>query len=231
MSLYESLESNGSISLRSMFNDPKYDFDGSASTLSVERLIFAVCRGGWPVSLNEMSDEVRLLIARDYVNVICDEDISRVDGRLRNPVLSRLIIRSYARNPCSLAKKTMMSADVTAEMETTTMSTFDDYVQTLERLFVIEDIEAWWPAIRSKSMIRTGKKRCFTDPSIAVAVMGASPETLEMDQKTFGFMYEYLCIRDLRVYSQALGRRLSYYHNRLGLEADAVLQWMMAGMR
>ena len=223
MSLFESLESNGSISLRRMFDDPGYDIDGAMSPLSVEGLIFAACRGGWPASLDEMSDKARMLIAKDYVNVICDEDISRVDGRQRNPVLARLILRSYARNLCTLAKKTMMLADVTVEMETTAMSTFDDYVQALERLFVIEDIEAWCPAIRSKSMIRTGKKRCFTDPSIAVAAMGASPETLELDLNTFGFVYECLCMRDLRVYSQALGGRLSYYHDRLGLEADAVL--------
>lgn len=223
MSLFESLESNGSISLRRMFDDATYDIDGAMSPLSVEMLIFAACRGGWPASLDEMSDKARMLIAKDYVNVICDEDISRVDGRQRNPVLARLILRSYARNLCSLAKKTMMLADVTVEMETTAMSTFDDYVQALERLFVVEDIEAWCPAIRSKSMIRTGKKRCFTDPSIAVAVMGASPETLELDLNTFGFVFECLCMRDLRVYSQALGGRLSYYHDRLGLEADAVL--------
>ena len=223
MSLFESLESNGEISLSRLFNDPAYDFDGTTSQLTIERLIFAACRGGWPASLDEMSDKARLLIAKDYVNVICNEDISRVDGRQRNPVLARLILRSYARNLCSLAKKTVMLADVTAEMESTVMSTFDDYVQALERLFVIEDIEAWSPSIRSKTVIRTGKKRCFTDPSIAVAVLGASPETLELDLNTFGFVFECLCFRDLKVYSQALGGRLSYYHDRLGLEADAVL--------
>ena len=103
------------------------------------------------------------------------------------------------------------------------MSTFDDYVQALERLFVIDDIEAWCPAIRSKSMIRTGKKRCLVDPSIAVALLGASPETLELDLNTLGFIFECLSFRDLKVYSQALGGRLSYYHDRMGLEADAVL--------
>lgn len=223
MSLFESLESNGEISLSRLFNDPTYDIDGITSQLTIERLIFAACRGGWPASLDEMSEEARLLIAKDYVNVICNEDISRVDGRQRNPVLARLVLRSYARNLCSLAKKTVMLADVTAEMETTVMSTFDDYVQAFERLFVIEDIEAWNPSIRSKTVIRTGKKRCFTDPSIAVAVLGASPETLELDLNTFGFVFECLCYRDLNVYSQALGGRLSYYHDRLGLEADAVL--------
>ena len=193
------------------------------SQLTIEGLIYAACRGGWPAALDQMSDEARLLIAKDYVNVVCDEDISRVDGRQRNPSLARLILRSYARNVCTLAKKTAMLADVATEMETTAMSTFDDYVQALERLFVIEDIEAWSPAIRSKTVIRTGKKRCLTDPSIAVAALGASPQTLELDLNTFGFVFECLCFRDLRVYSQTLGGRLSYYHDRLGLEADAVL--------
>ena len=223
MSLFESLESNGAVSLRRLFDEPEYDIDGAMSQLTIEGLIYAACRGGWPAALDQMSDEARLLIAKDYVNVVCDEDISRVDGRQRNPSLARLILRSYARNVCTLAKKTAMLADVATEMETTAMSTFDDYVQALERLFVIEDIVAWSPAIRSKTVIRTGKKRCLTDPSIAVAALGASPQTLELDLNTFGFVFECLCFRDLRVYLQTLGGRLSYYHDRLGLEADAVL--------
>ena len=201
MSLYESLESNGMISLRQLFDNPNYDIDGITSSLTIEQLIYAACRGGWPASLDDMSLEARLLIAKDYVNIICDEDISRVDSRQRNPVLARLILRSYARNLCTLAKKTMMLADVSVEMESTAMSTFDDYVQALERLFVIDDVEAWCPAIRSKSMIRTGKKRCLVDPSIAVALLGASPQTLELDLNTFGFIFECLSFRDLKVYS------------------------------
>lgn len=116
-----------------------------------------------------------------------------------------------------------MVADVAKEMEGISMPTFDEYVEALEKLFVIDDIEAWSPAIRSKTVIRTGMKRCFVDPSIAVASLGASPENLELDLKTFGFIFECLCFRDLRVYSQASGGRLSYYHDRFGLEADAVL--------
>ena len=223
MSLYESLESNGNVSLRRLFDEPNYDIDGAMSGLSIENLIFAACRGGWPASLDEISEAAKLLIAKDYVDIICSEDISRVDKVKRNPSLARLILRSYARNICTLAKKTSMLADVAEEMESTSMPTFDGYVGALEKLFVINDIEAWSPAIRSKTVIRTGKKRCFTDPSIAVAALGASPQSLELDLKTFGFIFECLCFRDLHVYSQALGGRLSYYHDRLGLEADAVL--------
>ena len=223
MSLFESLESNGSVSLYCLFNDPEYVIDGEMSQLSIEQLIFAACRGGWPASLDEMSVNAKLLIAKDYVDVICDEDISRVDKVRRNPALARLILRSYARNICTLAKKTSMLADVSEEMAETSMPTFNDYVGALEKLYVIDDIEAWSPAIRSKTVIRTGKKRCFVDPSIAVAALGTSPKSLERDLNTFGFIFECLCFRDLRVYSQALGGRLSYYHDRLGLEADAVL--------
>lgn len=223
MSLFESLESNGSVSLRSLFDNPDYDIDGEMSQITIEQLIFAACRGGWPASLDVKSVEAKLLIAKDYVEEICHNDISRVDKLTRNPSLARLVLRTYARNICTLAKKTSMLADVSEEMEGISMPTFDDYISALEKLFVIDDIEAWSPAIRSKTVIRTGKKRCFVDPSIAVAALGSSPESLEVDLNTFGFIFECLCFRDLRVYSQALGGRLSYYHDRYGLEADAVL--------
>ena len=223
MSLYESKESNGKISLRELFDNKELDIDGIVSNLSIEELIFAACRGGWPASLDDMSMAAKLLIARDYIDVICSEDISKVDKVQRNPALAKLILRSYSRNLCTLAKKTSMLADVSVEMDGTSTKTFDDYVEALEKLFVIEDIEAWCPAIRSATVIRTGKKRCFVDPSIAVAAMGASPQSLELDLKTFGFIYECMCVRDLRIYSQAMGGTLSYYHDRYGLEADAVL--------
>lgn len=223
MSLFESLESNGTISLRHLFDDPNYDIDGKISQLSIEKLIFAACRGGWPASLDVMSRDAKLLIAKDYVDIICNEDISRVDKTRRNPALARLILRTYSRNLCTLAKKTSLLADVSEEMEGTAMNTFNDYVEALAKLYVIDDMEAWSPAIRSKTVIRTGKKRCLVDPSIAVAALGASPESLELDLNTFGFIFECLCFRDLRVYSQALGGKLSYYHDKYGLEADAVL--------
>lgn len=223
MSLYESKESSGEISFLELFDNKSLDIDGITSKLSIEELIMLACRGGWPDSLNVKSEKAQLLIAKDYLNKVCEDDISRVDGVQRNPELARLILRSYARNLCTLAKKTAMLADVKVEMETTVQATFDEYVDALKRLFVIEDIDAWCPAIRSATAIRSGKKRCFIDPSIAVAAMGASPKSLELDLKTFGFIFECMCIRDLRVYSQAMGGRVSYYHDRYGLEADIVL--------
>jgi len=223
MSLYESLESNGQISLSELFDNDSLDIDGIESKMTIEQLIFAACRGGWPASLDVKSEKAKLLIAKDYVNIVCDEDISKIDGIRRNPLLARQIIKSYARNLCTLAKKTNMLKDMIAESESITMVTFDDYVAALEKLFVIEDIEAWNPSIRSATAIRSGKKRCFVDPSIAVAALGLSPQLLELDLKTFGFIFECMVLRDLRVYSQALGGRLSYYNDKYGLEADAVL--------
>lgn len=223
MSLFESKESNGSISLRAMFREPTLDIDGAMSELSVEELIFSACRGGWPAALRRRSDAAKLLIARDYINNICESDISTVDGVQRNPSWTNMILRAYARNVSTLAKKTNIYKDVAANADSMTAATMDSYLNALEKLFVIEDLDAWCPAIRSATTIRSGKKREFTDPSIAAAAMGLTPEYLETDLKTFGFIFECLCIRDLKVYSQTLGGRLSYYHDRYGLEADAVL--------
>ena len=225
MSLFESGESTGSVSLRALFDGDTGDLDnGATADLSMERLIFAACRGGWPAALDaSMDDEARLLIARDYVDVICQEDLSRVDKVKRKPTLARLVLRSYARNLCTLAKRTVLLKDVAGEMEGTSLTTLDDYIGALERLFVVGDVDAWCPAIRSATVIRSGRKRCLVDPSIAVAAMGLSPRSLELDLRTFGFVYECMCIRDLRAYSQSMGGHLSYYHDRYGLEADAVL--------
>lgn len=223
MSLFESEESNGSVSLKALFDDPVLDIDGQMSELSIEELIFVACRGGWPASLRRKSDAAKLMIAKDYLNNICESDISTVDGVQRNPVWTNMILRSYARNVSTLAKKTSIFQDVSANADSMTFGTMDAYLNALEKLFVIEDIEAWCPAIRSATTIRAGKKRGFIDPSIPIAALGLTPSYFQTDLKTFGFMFECLCIRDLKVYSQVLGGRLSYYYDRYGLEADAVL--------
>lgn len=223
MSLFESQESNGKISLKALFNSSEFEIDGITSDLSVEKLIFAASRGGWPASLSRKSDTAKLMIAKDYINNICESDISTVDGVQRNPMWTSMILKSYARNVSTLAKKTNIYKDVAANADSMTSVTMDSYLNALEKLFVIEDIDAWCPAIRSASTIRSGKKRGFTDPSLAVAAMGLTPEYLQTDLKTFGFIFESLCIRDLKVYTQALGGKISYYHDRYNLEADAVL--------
>lgn len=222
MSLWESRESTGDVSLKRLFADGASRFEGAVSRMNIEQLIHAACRGGWPGTLS-LSERGAMQVARTYHEIICTTDIQRVDKVRRNPTLTRLILRSYARNICTLAKKTQMLADVQSEMETTSMNTFEDYVDALHRLYVLEDIDAWCPAIRSRAVMRSGKKRNFVDPSIAIAALGLSDEALEMDLRTFGFMFECMCARDLRVYSQSLGGHLSYYHDRYGLEADLVL--------
>jgi len=223
MSLFESQESNGSISLKALFENPKMDIDGIFSELTIEELIFSACRGGWPAALRRKSDAAKLMIAKDYLNNICESDISTVDGVQRNPTWTNMILRSYARNVSTLAKKTNIYKDVAANADSMTSATMDAYLNALGKLFIIEDIDAWCPAIRSATTIRAGKKRGFTDPSIPVAALGLTPEYFQTDLKTFGFIFECLCIRDLKVYSQALGGKLSYYHDRYDLEADAVL--------
>ena len=224
MSLWESKESTGEVSLSRLFNEPDYDIDGFCSKMSIEDLIFAACRGGWPATLVARSKKSQLLIARNYVRTICSEDISRIDKKQRNEKLAMQILRSYARNISTLAKKTSMLADVVAsgDMECS-IDTFSDYVDALERLFVIQDIDAWCPAIRSKTVIRSSPKRGFCDPSIAVALMGLTPEALSVQLKTFGFIFEQMCVRDLKAYTQGLYSHVSYYHDRYGLEADFVL--------
>ena len=223
MSLYESGESNGAISLSELFNNPDLDIDGITSDMRIEELIYAACRGGWPASLKPVTGTARLLIARDYVNSVCRIEVSTVDNIQKNENLVRLILRTYARNISTLAKKSSMIKDIKSKIETLAENTFDSYVEALKKLFVIQDIDAWNPAIRSATAIRSSPKRGLIDPSVAVAALGLTPEQLQMDLKTFGFIFECMGIRDLKAYSQALGSTISYYSDRYGLEADAVM--------
>lgn len=223
MSLWESRDSSGEVSVRELFDNPDYDIDGATSALDIPNLIRVACRGGWPVTLN-MNEKACMMIARDYVNSVCENDISAVDGRQRNPKIAKQILRSYARNISTLAKKSSIINDITASGEISiSVDTFDDYVAALERLFVLQDIDAWCPAIRSKTAIRSTPKRCFSDPSIAVAALGQSAESLEIQLKTFGFIFEQMCVRDLRAYTADFDSHISYYRDRYGLEADLVL--------
>ncbi|MBR5665574.1 MAG: ATP-binding protein [Bacteroidales bacterium] len=224
MSLWESGESNGKISLTDLFNRPDLDIDGIESPMSVEQLIFAACRGGWPAAINAKTDKNALAVVKDYVASVCESDVSRVDGVRRNPKLANLILRSYARNVSTLAKTSSMLDDVTAsENISCSRTTFEDYVAALERLFVIQDVAAWCPAIRSKSAIRSGLKRGFCDPSIAVALLQQTPESMCTQLKTFGFVFEQMCIRDLKAYTNDFFSYVGYYHDRFGLESDMVV--------
>lgn len=224
MSLWETKESNGRIPISELFDNPTFDIDGITSDMEIEDLIYAGCRGGWPATMNMTSDKAKLLVARNYVDTVCKEDISRIDGIGRDERITRGIMRSYARNISTLAKNTSIYADVTVSGEiTVAKSTFDDYLTALKRLFVINDIDAWCPAIRSKTAIRSGSKRSFVDPSIAVASLGLTPQLLMTQLMTFGFIFEQMCIRDLKAYTPDFDSHLSYYRDRYGLEADLVL--------
>lgn len=225
MSLWESKDSTGEVSLQELFDNSNYDIDGASSKLDIPELIRVACRGGWPATL-QLSSKASMMIAKDYVKTVCNYDISAVDKKQRNPKIAMQIMRSYARNISTLAKKTSILEDVTASGDIElSMPTFDDYIGALERLFVIQDIDAWSPAIRSKSAIRSAPKRCFIDPSIAVAAMNVNADGLETQLKTFGFIFEQMCVRDLRAYTADFDSHLSYYRDRYGLEADLVLHF------
>lgn len=221
MSLYETGESNGSVSLTELFNNPD-SFDGCRSNMTIDDIIFAICRGGWPQSIRNTTKESQLQIAKSLYQQIYTTDISNIDNIKRNPSWTQAILQSYSRNICTLCDYKTIYGDVKANYDLSETS-FKDYIDALERLYIIEDINAWCPAIRSKTSIRSGKKRNLIDPSIAVATLGLSPEYFKTDFKTLGFLFESLCIRDLKIYSSAFDGDLSYYRDRYGLEADAVL--------
>ena len=217
MSLYESGDSNGRISISGIFDNPSMDIDGIASDSSLEDLIAATCRGGWPESIGKSSAAAGI-IARQYVKSLCESDVSRyLDEELDASILHAML-RSYARNICTLATKQSMMADVGI-----TEPTFDRYEKALENLYIVANIPAWCPQIRSKSAMRAKKKRNLIDPSIAIAAMGVKPEYFYTDLKSFGFLFESLAIRDLKAYTSASGGSVSYYRDSYGLEADTVL--------
>lgn len=223
MSLWESRESTGEVSIHELFDNPDYDIDGARGKLDIPELIRAACRGGWPASL-QLKPQMATMIAKDYFNSVCDKDILRIDNTQRNPKIARQILRSYARNISTLAMKKSIWEDVTASEEIDiSIDTLDDYIRALEKLFVIQDIEAWCPAIRSKTAIRSAPKRGFCDPSIAIAALNVNAEGLETQLKTFGFIFEQMCKRDLKAYTADFNSHVSHYRDRYGLEADVVL--------
>jgi predicted AAA+ superfamily ATPase len=221
MTLFESLESNGSVSLNSLFNGKEIE---GTSSLTLEKLAFALVRGGWPASVGE-DDPIALRHARSYVDSVTNNDLSRVDGVVKNPAKIFNLLQSLARNISTTAKmKTIMDDMNSGDDGGITDKTFSSYTNALRRIFVTEDLPAWGPSMRSKSALRTSAKRHFTDPSIAAAVLRTSPEGLMKDFNTFGLLFESLVIRDLRVYAQANDGRVFHFRDKYGLEADAIVQ-------
>ena len=222
MSLYESMESNGSVSLKALF-DGETEID-NFSTLTIEQIAFAIVRGGWPASIGE-SEKIALRHAIDYVEAIINADVSRVDGIEKNPVRVRALLRSLSRNISTLATIRTIHDDIAMgdADESISEKTISQYLGALERIFVTENLPAWNPALRSKTAIRTSPKRQFVDPSIAAAVMRLTPSRLLEDFNYFGFLFESLCDRDLRIYAEAIDGQVFHYRDGSGLEADAVI--------
>lgn len=220
MSLYESKDSNGTISILDLFENPN-DLSG-INPVSIEKLATLIARGGWPASIGS-DPEIAERRVQDYVDAVIHQDISRVDNVEKSPDKVRALMRSIARNLSTEASLTTLKKDMEGSDESISAPTLSSYMNALSRIFVVEDLPAWNPTLRSKTPLRTSPKRHFTDPSIAIAVMGISAKRLLKDFNTFGYMFESLCIRDLRVYADALGGNLYHFRDKTGLESDAVL--------
>lgn len=220
MSLYESEESNGSVSLKELFEGKKI---ATKSDLDIKTLAYLICRGGWPKAVGQ-SEKIALSQAYDYLDAVIESDISQVDGVIRNPLRARLLMKAFSRYIGSPGKVSKIRQDMCVnDSEELSDKTIYDYINALKRIFVIEDLSAWNPNLRSKTAIRTSDTRYFVDPSIAVAALRLGPQDLLNDLHTFGFLFENLCIRDLRVFADALDGDLYHYRDKSGLECDAVL--------
>ena len=223
MSLYESGDSTGEVSLADFFNPEAQQSIMGNSHIDIHRLAYLICRGGWPGAL-EMDEQDALASAFDYYDVVCDTDISRVDNVVRDPQRVRLLMRSYARHQGTMATVGTILADMKANEESSLSdNTVYDYIKALKKIFVIEDMPAWNPNLRSKTAIRTSDNRYFIDPSIATAALGVSPNDLINDLETMGLIFETLAIRDLRIYADALDGQVYHYRDKSGLECDAIL--------
>ena len=221
MSLFESNESNGTVSLSDLF-DGNLAIE-TVSELSIEKIAFALCRGGWPASV--MKNEASALrMSRDYVEAVINHDVSRVDDVEKNPERVRLLLRSLARNIATMASVQTIKNDIEATAISISDKTISSYLNALRRIFVVEDLPAWLPSMRSKTAIRTSSKRHFVDPSIATAVLRTNPDGLLNDFKTFGFLFESLCTRDIRIYAEVIDGDVFHYRDKSGLESDLIVR-------
>ena len=221
MSLYESGDSSGQVSLSGLFAG-NGDIRGESS-MNIDKLSFLICRGGWPKAIDEEED-VALQQAIDYFDAIVNADISRVDNVERNKERTKRILRSYARSVGTQAKISSIAADISAnEAVSISDMTITSYINALKKIFVLEDSSAWNPNLRSKTAIRTSDTRYFTDPSVCTAALELGPNDLVNDLNTMGFLFENMCIRDLRIYAEALDGNVYHYRDKSGLECDAIV--------
>ena len=222
MTLWESGESTGEVSLAELFHAPEKI--EALNTLTMAALAFVVCRGGWPRALGKKNEKASLLQATEYYKAITNSDISRVDNVRRDVERAKRIMRSYARLQGSQASVATILADIsTNEPSDVSDGTVESYLTALRKIFVIEDMPAWNPNLRSKTAVRTSDTRYYVDPSVGVAALGLGPNDLLNDLNTFGLLFETMCIRDLRVYADALDGSVYHYRDKNGLECDAVV--------
>ena len=220
MSLWESGDSTGNVSITDLFDGAMPE---GTSSIDLDRLAFLTCRGGWPGALT-LSENAALHVSRAYIKAVVNSDINRVDDVKRDPDLMLRIIRSLARNQGEQIPYTTIRADViNNEKVQLSDDTVERYVKVLKKIFLEEDMRAWNPNLRSKTAIRTTDTRYFVDPSIATAALGLGPKDLINDLIDFGFYFETLAVRDLRVYADALDGEVFHYRDKNGLECDAVL--------
>lgn len=221
MSLFESGESNGSVSLEALFENPESLF--AEADLSLDDICFLICRGGWPSATN-LEKEYALDAAFSYHDAVINTDISRVDNTLRDPNRAHRLMRSLARHQGAQTANTSIRDDMKVnDTDTLTEDTVSSYISALKKIFVVEDMEAWNPNLRSKSAIRSSDTRYFVDPSIAVAALGIGPHDLQNDLNTLGLFFETMAVRDLRVYTDALDGNVYHFRDKNGLECDAVI--------
>ncbi len=221
MSLYESGDSTGEVSLGTLFTAPQ-EIDGE-SHIDLDRLAFLVCRGGWPQAV-DLRDEIALDQAMDYYDAVVHSDINRADNVQKNPERVKRLMRSYARSQGGQVPNTVIAEDISVNEDgKINEETVASYINALKKIFVIEDMPAWNPNLRSKTAIRTSDTRYYVDPSIAAAALGIGPQDLIGDLNTFGFLFETLCIRDLRVFADALNGQVYHFRDKDGLECDAVI--------
>lgn len=222
MSLWESAESSGEVSLSALFESPD-DFAGGESSLKLEDVAFACCRGGWPAAVG-LRERIALNQAYDYIESVTESDISKPDDVRRDPDTARRIMRSYARLQGTQSAMTVIAADIAAhEPESFNEDTVYSYVGALKKIFVVEDMPAWCPNLKCKTPLRTSDTRYFTDPAIVTASLGAGPGDLMNDLTAFGLVFETLVARDLRTYAEALNANVRHYHDKSGLECDMVV--------
>lgn len=222
MSLYESGESNGEISLNDLFNHPNNIPSISTSTISIDDISKLICRGGWPGSL-DLEEEFQFELPKHLLKSIIEKDSDEVDGISKDKEKLGKIVKSYARNVSTLATNSTIYKDQSSE-GIVSDKTFDTYMNALKRLFVVEDVMPWSTNIRSSSRLRKGNKRQFVDPSIAVAALDISPKKLLNDFETFGFLFESIVTRDVRVYSEEIGGKVYHYNDSTGLEIDLIVE-------